>query len=82
MASDPHSQPVRSFAAKPPQTPDLLTSVTFPLFKGAMLNLSWFYLLFGAFVIVGGANAVNFTDGLDGLAIGPVAMLRASLRPP
>jgi len=65
------------FAAKPPATPDLLTSVTFPLFKGAMLNLSWFYLLFGAFVIVGGANAVNFTDGLDGLATVPV-MIAAS----
>jgi phospho-N-acetylmuramoyl-pentapeptide-transferase len=65
------------FAAKPPATPDLLTSVTFPLFKGAMLNLNWFYLLFGAFVIVGGANAVNFTDGLDGLATVPV-MIAAS----
>jgi phospho-N-acetylmuramoyl-pentapeptide-transferase len=65
------------FAAKPPATPDLLTSVTFPLFKGAMLNLNWFYLLFGAFVIVGGANAVNFTDGLDGLATVP-AMIAAS----
>jgi phospho-N-acetylmuramoyl-pentapeptide-transferase len=65
------------FAAKPPQTPDILTSVTFPLFKGAMLNLGWFYLLFGAFVIVGGANAVNFTDGLDGLATVPV-MIAAS----
>jgi phospho-N-acetylmuramoyl-pentapeptide-transferase len=66
------------FAAKPPATPDLLTSVTFPLFKGAMLNLSWFYLLFGAFVIVGGANAVNFTDGLDGLATVPVMIAAAA----
>jgi phospho-N-acetylmuramoyl-pentapeptide-transferase len=65
------------FAAKPPEAPDLLTSVTFPLFKGLVFNLSWFYLLFGAFIIVGAANAVNFTDGLDGLATVPV-MIAAS----
>jgi phospho-N-acetylmuramoyl-pentapeptide-transferase len=60
------------FAAKPPEAPNLLTSVAFPLLKGVVINLSWFYLLFGAFVIVGAANAVNFTDGLDGLATVPV----------
>jgi phospho-N-acetylmuramoyl-pentapeptide-transferase len=65
------------FAAKPPQAPDLLTSVSFPLFKLALLNLHWFYLVFGAFIIVGAANAVNFTDGLDGLATVPV-MIAAS----
>jgi len=65
------------FAAKPPEAPDLLTSVAFPLFKQALLNLHWFYLLFGAFIIVGAANAVNFTDGLDGLATVPV-MIAAS----
>jgi phospho-N-acetylmuramoyl-pentapeptide-transferase len=65
------------FAAKPPEAPDLLTSVAFPLFKQALLNLHWFYLLFGAFVIVGAANAVNFTDGLDGLATVP-AMIAAA----
>ncbi len=65
------------FAGKPPEAPELLTSVAFPLFKGLVANLSWFYLLFGAFVIVGAANAVNFTDGLDGLATVP-AMIAAS----
>jgi len=60
------------FAAKPPEVPELLTSVTFPVFKQYFLDLSWAYLLFGAFVIVGAANAVNFTDGLDGLATVPV----------
>ena len=65
------------FAGKAPEDPNLLTSVAMPLFKGAVLNLSWFYLLFGAFVIVGAANAVNFTDGLDGLATVPV-MIAAS----
>ena len=38
------------------------------LFKALLLiNLGWFYLAFGYFIIVGAANAVNFTDGLDGL---------------
>jgi phospho-N-acetylmuramoyl-pentapeptide-transferase len=60
------------FAARPPESPSLLTSVTFPLFKGAYVDLGWGYLLFGAFIIVGAANAVNFTDGLDGLATVPV----------
>jgi phospho-N-acetylmuramoyl-pentapeptide-transferase len=50
----------------------LSMSVAFPLFKGLLLNLGWFYLAFGAFVIVGASNAVNLTDGLDGLAIVPV----------
>ena len=65
------------FAGKPPEAPELLTSVAFPLLKGVVVNLSWFYLVFGAFVIVGAANAVNFTDGLDGLATVPV-MIAAS----
>ncbi len=60
------------FGAKPPESPELLTSVTFPVFKAVVLDLSWGYLLFGAFIIVGAANAVNFTDGLDGLATVPV----------
>jgi phospho-N-acetylmuramoyl-pentapeptide-transferase len=58
--------------AKPPESPELLTSVTFPVFKAVVVDLSWGYLLFGAFIIVGAANAVNFTDGLDGLATVPV----------
>ncbi|RYF46983.1 MAG: hypothetical protein EOO39_48995, partial [Cytophagaceae bacterium] len=53
--------------------PDSLsTSVAFPLFKSLLVNLGWFYLAFGALVIVGASNAVNLTDGLDGLAIVPV----------
>ena len=43
-----------------------------------LLNLGWFYLAFGAFVIVGASNAVNFTDGLDGLAIVPVMIAAAA----
>jgi phospho-N-acetylmuramoyl-pentapeptide-transferase len=48
------------------------------LAKQAVINLGWFYLVFGAFVIVGGANAVNFTDGLDGLATVPVMIAAAA----
>jgi phospho-N-acetylmuramoyl-pentapeptide-transferase len=66
------------FAARPPETPELLTSVSFPFFKSLLLDFGWFYLLFGAFIIVGAANAVNFTDGLDGLATVPVMIAAAA----
>src|SRR5262249_19735433 len=48
------------------------TSLTFPFFKELVLPLGWFFIVFGAFIIVGAGNAVNLTDGLDGLAIVPV----------
>jgi len=48
------------------------TSLTFPFFKELVFNLGWFFIIFGAFIVVGAGNAVNLTDGLDGLAIGPV----------
>src|SRR6201993_1217625 len=44
------------------------TSLTFPFFKELILPLGWFFVVFGAFIIVGAGNAVNLTDGLDGLA--------------
>ncbi len=50
----------------------LETSVPIPFFKDTSIELGYAYLAFGAVVIVGAANAVNLTDGLDGLAIGPV----------
>jgi phospho-N-acetylmuramoyl-pentapeptide-transferase len=56
----------------------LSTSVAFPFLKHALLNLGWFYLAFGAFIIVGASNAVNFTDGLDGLATVPVMIAAAT----
>jgi len=56
----------------------LSTSVAFPLFKSLLLDLGWFYLAFGAVVIVGASNAVNLTDGLDGLAIVPVMIAAAA----
>ncbi len=46
--------------------------LTLPFFKKVMPDLGIWYIFFGMFVIVGAANAVNLTDGLDGLAIGPV----------
>ncbi len=48
------------------------SSLTFPFFKELILPLGWFFVVFGGFVIVGAGNAVNLTDGLDGLAIVPV----------
>ncbi len=48
------------------------TTLTFPFFKELTVDLGWFFLVFGMFIIVGAGNAVNLTDGLDGLAIGPV----------
>jgi phospho-N-acetylmuramoyl-pentapeptide-transferase len=52
--------------------PPFATSLAFPFFKELIVDLGWFFIVFGAFVIVGAGNAVNLTDGLDGLAIGPV----------
>jgi phospho-N-acetylmuramoyl-pentapeptide-transferase len=47
-----------------------LTTVTFPFLKNIQPNLGIFFILWGVFVLVGTSNAVNLTDGLDGLAIG------------
>jgi phospho-N-acetylmuramoyl-pentapeptide-transferase len=49
-----------------------------PFFKNFTPDLGWFYIVFAVLVIVGSSNAVNLTDGLDGLAIGPV-MIAASV---
>lgn len=43
----------------------------FPFLKDYSLHLGWFFVVFATFVIVGASNAVNLTDGLDGLAVGP-----------
>jgi len=52
--------------------PDFNTALEFPFFKGVHPNLGVWYVPFAAFILVGASNAVNLTDGLDGLAIGPV----------
>jgi len=55
-------------------TPGFSTTLTMPFFKEIQPDLQWFFIPLAVFVIVGTANAVNLTDGLDGLAIGPVAI--------
>jgi len=57
-----------------PTSPGLETSIAFPFLKAVLLNIGWFYVAFAAFTIIGFSNAVNLTDGLDGLAIVPVMM--------
>src|SRR6186997_1988900 len=54
------------------------TSLAIPFLKDVVLNFGWFFVIFGAFIIVGAGNAVNLTDGLDGLAIVPVMIAAAS----
>ncbi len=49
----------------------------FPFFKNLFINLGWFFVPFAAFIIVGSSNAVNLTDGLDGLATVPVILVAA-----
>jgi phospho-N-acetylmuramoyl-pentapeptide-transferase len=49
-----------------------------PFLKEVHPDLGWWYVPFGALVVVGAANAVNLTDGLDGLAIGPVMIAGAT----
>ena len=57
----------------------LTGQLAMPVFKDALINLGWFFPVFGMLVIVGAANAVNLTDGLDGLAIMPVMIAAGTL---
>src|SRR5262249_40618179 len=52
--------------------PDYSQGMAIPFFKEVLLQLGWFFIPFALAVIVGASNAVNLTDGLDGLAIVPV----------
>ena len=54
------------------------TGVALPFFKNLMIDLGWFFIPFALVVLIGSSNAVNLTDGLDGLAIVPVAIAAAS----
>ena len=54
-----------------------LTNLYFPFFKDVVINLGWFFIPFSVFIIVGSSNAVNLTDGLDGLATVPVILVAA-----
>ncbi|PFG62745.1 phospho-N-acetylmuramoyl-pentapeptide-transferase [Thioclava sp. ES.031] len=58
---------------------DLEGRLSIPFFKDLVLNLGYFYIPFAMIVIVGAANAVNLTDGLDGLAIMPVMIAAGTL---
>jgi phospho-N-acetylmuramoyl-pentapeptide-transferase len=49
----------------------IANTIAIPFVKNVVLNVGWFFLPFGILVITGASNAVNLTDGLDGLAIGP-----------
>ena len=54
---------------------ELTNNLYFPFFKNLVINLGWFFIPFYLFVIVGSSNAVNLTDGLDGLATVPVILV-------
>ncbi|MES0384336.1 MAG: phospho-N-acetylmuramoyl-pentapeptide-transferase [Hyphomicrobium sp.] len=58
--------------------PDISGVLTIPFFKNMVFHLGPFFILFGALVIAGAGNAVNLTDGLDGLAIVPVMIAAAT----
>lgn len=55
------------------------TQLFVPFFKNIAIDLGWFYLPLVYFVVVGSSNAVNLTDGLDGLAIMPTVMVGSAL---
>ena len=54
-----------------------IKNLYFPFFKNLVINLGWFFIPFYLFVLVGSSNAVNLTDGLDGLATVPVILVAA-----
>ena len=54
-----------------------LKNLHFPFFKNLIINLGWFFIPFSVFIIVGSSNAVNLTDGLDGLATVPIILVAA-----
>jgi len=58
--------------------PGFNSQVAVPFFKTVLPDLGWGYVLLSTFIIVGAANAVNLTDGLDGLAIGPAIICFAT----
>jgi phospho-N-acetylmuramoyl-pentapeptide-transferase len=68
-----------TFAAAAFHPTGLTYQLAVPLFKNVLLDMSWFFIPFGMIVIVGSANAVNLTDGLDGLAIMPVMIAGGTL---
>ncbi|MDR1523327.1 MAG: phospho-N-acetylmuramoyl-pentapeptide-transferase [Endomicrobium sp.] len=62
-----------------PSNPDYVTLVNIPFFKSLFVNFSFFYIVFVIITLVGSSNAVNLTDGLDGLAIGNIIIVAFTL---
>jgi len=62
------------FWAKQYMDPAYVSTIAFPFLKGILFDLGYLYIAFACFVMVGTSNAVNLTDGLDGLATVPVAI--------
>ncbi|MFW5721778.1 MAG: phospho-N-acetylmuramoyl-pentapeptide-transferase [Desulfohalobiaceae bacterium] len=56
------------------QLPGYSTQLYFPFFKWLQFDLNWVYVIFAMLVMLGASNGVNLTDGLDGLAIGPMVV--------
>ena len=70
---------IAAYAAAALHPADLTNQLALPVFKDVLLNLGVLFVPFGMIVIVGSANAVNLTDGLDGLAIMPVMIAAGAL---
>ncbi|MEP1537455.1 MAG: phospho-N-acetylmuramoyl-pentapeptide-transferase [Paracoccaceae bacterium] len=70
---------IAAYAASLAHPETLQNQLALPVFKDVLLNLGWFFVPFGIVVIVGSANAVNLTDGLDGLAIMPAMIAAGTL---
>ncbi len=69
---------VACYAIAKTAAPSMATKLALPFFKDFLIDLGWFFVVFGTFVIVAAGNAVNLTDGLDGLAIVPVMICAAT----
>ncbi|HPE48811.1 MAG TPA: phospho-N-acetylmuramoyl-pentapeptide-transferase, partial [Hyphomonas sp.] len=80
-ALNPLAEKIATLAPKTsitPADPDFSGGVAVPFVNDYFLPLGMYFILFGMVVVVGSANAVNFTDGLDGLAIVPMSFAAAA----
>jgi len=62
-----------------PANPEYVTLVNIPFLKGVFVDFSFFYFVFVMIIVVGSSNAVNLTDGLDGLAVGCIVIAAFTL---